>query len=59
MKKITFKEFIIGGEISDKEIDIILEAANWAPTHAKCEPWRYSVLKGDQITCLRKSNLYV
>ena len=23
---------------------MILEAANWAPTHQKNEPWRYSIL---------------
>ena len=31
--------------IDDKDINLILEAANWAPTHKKTEPWRYKVLK--------------
>jgi len=31
--------------IDDKDIKQILEAANWAPTHKKTEPWRYKVLK--------------
>ena len=31
--------------IKDEEINLILEAANWAPTHKKTEPWRFKVLK--------------
>ena len=31
--------------VSDEEINLILEAANWAPTHKKTEPWRFKVLK--------------
>tara|TARA_B100001029_G_C15054267_1_gene453111 strand:+ start:587 stop:1105 length:519 start_codon:yes stop_codon:yes gene_type:complete len=30
--------------IEDDDINLILEAANWAPTHKKTEPWRYKVL---------------
>ncbi|MEO9512179.1 MAG: nitroreductase [Flavobacteriaceae bacterium] len=26
----------------------LLEAANWAPTHKKTEPWRFKVLMGDK-----------
>jgi len=29
--------------ISRKEMDQILEAANWAPTHRRTEPWRFKV----------------
>ena len=29
--------------IKRSEIEIILEAANWAPTHKKTEPWRFKV----------------
>ena len=32
--------------IDDQHIKLILEAANWAPTHKKTEPWRFKVLKG-------------
>ena len=32
--------------LSDEQINLILEAANWAPTHKKTEPWRFRVLKG-------------
>ena len=33
--------------VDDKDIKLILEAANWAPTHKKTEPWRFKVIKGD------------
>ncbi len=29
--------------ISKEEINTILEAANWAPTHRRTEPWRFKV----------------
>ncbi len=31
------------GEISREEIQKLLEAANWAPTHRRTEPWRFKV----------------
>ncbi len=34
-------------EIRRSEIEKILEAANWAPTHKKTEPWRFKVFQGD------------
>lgn len=33
--------------ISREEITKILEAANWAPTHKRTEPWRFKVFHGD------------
>merc|ERR1719322_1880062 len=35
-----------GEEVSQDEIERILEAANWAPTHHRSEPWRYVVIQG-------------
>ncbi|WP_339832727.1 nitroreductase, partial [uncultured Altibacter sp.] len=32
--------------ISKEEIQQILEAANWAPTHRRTEPWRFKVFYG-------------
>jgi len=40
--------------ISRSEIEKILEAANWAPTHRKTEPWRFKVIMGDGKTRLGK-----
>lgn len=32
--------------ITKNELDQIFEAANWAPTHKKTEPWRFVVIEG-------------
>lgn len=32
--------------IDKKDIEKILEAANWAPNHKKTEPWRFKVVQG-------------
>lgn len=29
------------------QIELMLEAANWAPSHGKTEPWRFTVYSGD------------
>jgi len=34
-------------EIAKSDIEKILEAANWAPTHKKTEPWRFRVFRGN------------
>lgn len=33
-------------EITKEELNQIFEAANWAPSHKKTEPWRFVVLEG-------------
>jgi len=33
--------------ITKTQIEQLLEAANWAPTHKKTEPWRFKVFHGD------------
>ncbi|WP_282159644.1 nitroreductase family protein [Ulvibacterium marinum] len=33
--------------IAKADIEKVLEAANWAPTHRKTEPWRFKVLLGE------------
>jgi nitroreductase len=33
-------------EITKDELKTILEAANWAPTHRRTEPWRFKVFRG-------------
>ena len=37
-RTITPKDFN-GEKLNQKELEVILEAANWAPTHKKTEPW--------------------
>ncbi len=37
-----------GEPVSDIELHSLLEAANWAPTHHKTQPWRYVIVAGGQ-----------
>lgn len=40
-----------GEKLTKEQVEILLEAANWAPTHQKCEPWRFTVISGgDKIS---------
>ena len=47
--------------IEKETLQKILEAANWAPTHRKTEPWRFKVLMGESKAKLGVflSNKYV
>ncbi|XP_059083779.1 putative NAD(P)H nitroreductase YfhC [Tigriopus californicus] len=35
-----------GRTVAEDEIRMLLEAANWAPTHGQTEPWRFVVIQG-------------
>lgn len=37
---------LTGEKLTREEVELVLEAANWAPTHHKTEPWRYTVIEG-------------
>lgn len=39
-------------EISKDKIMTMLEAANWAPTHAKTQPWRFKIFKDESLELL-------
>ena len=45
-RTVTPKDYLSGGSISDEDLNAIMEAANWAPTHNKTQPWRYVILSG-------------
>ena len=49
-----------GEVIDEKIIGAILENANWAPTHALTEPWRFTVFSGQGLKKLAdfQSDLY-
>ena len=49
-----------GGKIPDEEMQEILELADWAPTHARTEPWRFVVYGGVQVArfCQSHADLY-
>ena len=38
-----------GKPVSTATITQLLEAAHWAPTHKKTEPWRFKVLQGEAL----------
>jgi len=37
-----------GEALNREEIETLLDAANWAPTHKNTEPWRYTVISGTE-----------
>lgn len=39
-------DFASDASVSRQEIEQLLEAANWAPTHRRTEPWRFKVFQG-------------
>jgi nitroreductase len=49
-----------GRKIEDGVIRQLLELANWAPTHANTEPWRFIVYSGDAVQrfCHQHAGLY-
>lgn len=38
-----------GTPVSKEFVELLLENANWAPTHKKTEPWRFKVVYGESI----------
>jgi len=49
-----------GERVDDAVIEQMLENANWAPTHALTEPWRFTVFSGEGLKKLAdfQSELY-
>lgn len=49
-----------GKKIANERISRLLELANWAPTHANTEPWRFIVYVGEAVQefCHRHAELY-
>jgi nitroreductase len=48
-RRSTKPALLNGKKIADQQIRSLLELANWAPTHARTEPWRFVVFSGDAI----------
>lgn len=51
---IASRRMVTPGAMSDKAvprvaIEQILEAANWAPSHRRTEPWRFVVIQGNAL----------
>jgi len=49
-RRSIFPAQFIDEPISEDTIGLILENANWAPTHKKTEPWRFHIIMGDSLT---------
>ena len=45
-RSITPKDYVLGGNVSTQDLHKMLEAANWAPTHGKTQPWHFVILSG-------------
>ncbi|MGZ3873146.1 MAG: nitroreductase family protein [Mucilaginibacter sp.] len=55
----TVKAFAMNGKkIPNGHIAAILELANWAPTHAYTEPWRFIIYENPAQFCLQHAELY-
>jgi len=46
-RRAVFPESFAEGPIDKEEIQKLLEASNWAPTHRRTEPWRFKVFHED------------
>lgn len=53
-RRSVFPPQYIDKNIAKADLEKILEAANWAPTHKKTEPWRFKVLQGKSKESLGK-----
>lgn len=48
-RRSTKPALLNGKKIDDQQIRDLLALANWAPTHARTEPWRFVVFSGNAI----------
>lgn len=48
-RRSIFPPSYTGEEISMQEIEMILENANYAPTHRLTEPWRFTIFRGNGL----------
>jgi nitroreductase len=48
-RSVFVSQFAKGKHIPDEIIMQLLENANWAPTHKKTEPWRFTVFNGEGL----------
>ena len=47
-----------GNKIPNGEVAALLELADWAPTHALTEPWRFIVYERPAEFCVKHAELY-
>ena len=51
-RRSIFPNQFTGKNISEEQIRTLLEAANWAPSHRKTNPWRFKIFKGESLQIL-------
>jgi nitroreductase len=55
----SVKPFMMNGDkIPDAQVQSLLELADWAPTHALTEPWRFIVYSNPPDFCHQHAGLY-
>lgn len=47
-RRAIYPDAFANQSISKNEVEQILEAANWAPTHKRTEPWRFKVFHSEE-----------
>lgn len=59
-RRSIFPQQYSGEPILREEVELMLENANWAPTHGRTEPWRFIVFSGNGLNSLaeRHAELY-
>jgi nitroreductase len=59
-RRSIYPKMFSGKPVDDAIVEQMLENANWAPTHARTEPWRFTVFCGEGLQKLAdfQSNLY-
>ena len=51
-RRSVFPNQFTGQNVTKEKILQLLEAANWAPSHRKTNPWRFKVFTGESLTDL-------
>src|ERR1700709_1451258 len=47
-----------GNKIPNGHVAALLQLADWAPTHAFTEPWRFIAYKAPSVFCAQHAKLY-
>lgn len=53
-RRALYPAMFSGDRIDDAVIEQLLENANWAPTHARTEPWRFSIFADQGLETLAR-----
>lgn len=48
-RRSIYPDLFVNKEVSDGDIQTLIDSANWAPSHKKTNPWRFKVLKGGAL----------